>query len=172
MPIQYGYNSPVIQPTYGYSMMPAQSFAQAPVAMAPQPVMGRNSYMIQVDGEMAAKAWQTPPDMKPGDVIPLWDADGIHVYFKSLDGYGRLNPTRRARIIFEDEAPALPENTSGAVSRQETMPNPGQYASKEDLDMLRNDIAGIRQMLSANRQNGRNSGMNNAPMNKGGSETP
>lgn len=171
MPIQYGYNSPVIQPTYGYPIVPAQSFAQAPVAMAPQPIMGRNSYMIQVDGEMAAKAWQTPPDMKPGDVIPLWDADGMHVYFKSLDGYGRLNPTRKARIVFEEETSALPEGSSGATQQQESVNGSGQYVSKAEFDSLRNDIASIRQMLSANRQNGRNSGMNNAPMNKGGNET-
>ena len=161
MPIQYGYNSPVIQPTYGYPVMPAQSFAQAPVAMAPQPVVGRNNYMIQVDGEMAAKAWQTPPDMKPGDVIPLWDADGMHVYFKSLDGYGRLNPTRKAKIVFEEEVQALPENTSGATRTMD----PAQYVSKSDFDSFRNEV---RQMLSGNRQNGRNPQQNNPP--RGGSE--
>ena len=161
MPIQYGYNSPVIQPTYGYPMMPAQSFAQAPVTMAPQPITGRNNYMIQVDGEMAAKAWQTPPDMKPGDVIPLWDADGVHVYFKSLDGYGRLNPTRKAKIIFEDEAQALPEGSSGAMQSAE----PAGYVSKSDFESFRNEV---RQMLNGIRQNGRNSQPSNPP--RGGSE--
>lgn len=165
MPIQYGgYNPPVSQTPYGYMVQtPMQSYAPAP--MQPMPVMaqpmGRNSYMIQVDGEMAAKAWQIPPDMKPGDVIPLWDADGNHVYFKSLDAYGRLNPTRRARIVFEDETPALPENTSGTAQPAE---NPN-YVSKSDFDSFRNEI---RQMMNANRQNGRNSGQNNPQ--RGGSE--
>lgn len=157
MAVQYGYNMPMVQAPYGYQPAPMQSYAPAPVvSMTPQPVVGRNTYMIQVDGEMAAKAWQCPPDMKPGDVIPLWDADGMHVYFKSLDGYGRLNPTRKARIIFEDEPQALPENTSGAASRQEPAMDPNQFVSKAEFDGLKSDIASIRQMLSGNRQNGRN----------------
>lgn len=167
MAMPYGYNAPVSQTPYGYAQqMPMQSYAPAPMqpmmAMAPQPVMGRNAYMIQVDGEMAAKAWQMPPEVKPGDVIPLWDADGVHVYFKSLDGYGRLNPTRKARIVFEDETPALPEGNSGAA-RTEENPN---YVSKADFDSFRNEI---RQMMSANRQNGRNSGAQNNQQ-RGGSE--
>lgn len=161
---QYGFNMPIPPlPGYGYQA-PAASYGVAPIQ--PMPVMaqpmGRNNYMIQVDGEMAAKAWQTPPEMKPGDVIPLWDADGVHVYFKSLDGYGRLNPTRKARIVFEDETAALPENTSGAMPPQE---NPN-YVSKADFDSFRNEI---RQMMSGNRQNGRNNGQPGNPQ-RGGSE--
>ena len=155
MPIQYGYNTSIPQTPYGYQQTPLQYYAPAPMQTAP-PMTGRNNYMIQVDGEMAAKAWQCPPEMKPGDVIPLWDADGVHVYFKSLDGYGRLNPTRKARIIFEDESQALPENTSGAAPKQESVMNPNQFVSKAEFDDLKSDIASIRQMLSGNRQNGRN----------------
>ena len=167
MPVQYGYSMPMVQTPYGYQQAPMQSYAPAPVVqMAPQPMGGRNAYMIQVDGEMAAKAWQCPPDMKPGDVIPLWDADGTHVYFKSLDGYGRLNPTRRARIVFEDEMQALPENTSGAAPRQN--PEGEQYVSRTEFNNLRNDIADIRQMLSGSHQNGRNVPTNGSQMNKGG----
>ena len=167
MPIQYGYNAAIPQTPYGYPM--AQAPMQVPIQMAPQPVAARNSYMIQVDGEMAAKAWQCPPDMKPGEVIPLWDADGVHVYFKSLDGYGRLNPTRKARIVFEDNAQALPENTSGAAPRQDPAMDPSQFVSKAEFDGLKNDIASIRQMLTGNRQNGRNGGQQNATQ-RGGSE--
>lgn len=167
MPMPYGYNAPVSQTPYGYvQQTPVQSFVPAPMqpmmSMTPQPMVGRNSYMVQVDGEMAAKAWQTPPDMKPGDVIPLWDADGVHVYFKSLDGYGRLNPTRKARIVFEDETPALPEGISGAAHPAE---NPN-YVSKADFDAFRNEI---RQMMNANRQNSRNGGAQSSPQ-RGGSE--
>jgi len=169
MAIQYGYNMPMAQTPYGYQQMPQQSFAQAPMPMAPQLIGGRNTYMIQVDGEMAAKAWQCPPDMKAGDVIPLWDADGVHVYFKSLDGYGRLNPTRKARIIFEDEPQAIPENVSGSAPRQNT-PAGDSYVSRSEFNDLRNDIASIRQMMTANHQNGRNQAGSGNQMNKGGNE--
>lgn len=170
MAVQYGYNTPIVQAPYGYQPALMQSYAPSPVVpMAPQPIVGRNAYMIQVDGEMAAKAWQCPPDMKPGDVIPLWDADGMHVYFKSLDGYGRLNPTKKARIVFEDDAQALPENTSGAAPRQEPAMDPNQFVSKAEFDGLKNDIAGIRQMLSGNRQNGRTA--SNVPQRGNGENT-
>lgn len=160
MAMQYGPYQTVPQTPYGYAM--AQAPMQVPIQMAPQPVAARNSYMIQVDGEMAAKAWQCPPDMKPGEVIPLWDADGVHVYFKSLDGYGRLNPTRKARIVFENDTPPLPEGNSGAMQPQEQ----GAYVSKADFDSFKNEI---RQMLTGNRQNGRNGGQQNATQ-RGGSE--
>lgn len=164
MAVQYGYNMPMVQTPYGYQPTPMQSYAPAPVVqMAPQPVGGRNAYMIQVDGEMAAKAWQCPPDMKPGDVIPLWDADGMHVYFKSLDGYGRLNPTRKARIVFEDDTQALPEGNSGAAQPADH----AGYVSKSDFESFRNEI---RQMLSGNRQNGRNPSANGSQTNRGGNE--
>ena len=159
MPIQYGYNAAIPQTPYGYAM--AQTPMQVPIQMAPQPVAGRNSYMIQVDGEMAAKAWQCPPDMKAGEVIPLWDADGVHVYFKSLDGYGRLNPTRKARIVFENDTPTLPEGNSGAAQPQEH----GNYVSKDDFDSFKNEI---RQMLMGNRQNGRNGGQQSNAQRGGG----
>ena len=98
----YGYATPVqgpMAPTYPVLQQPAQT-----------------PYMIQVDGEMAARAWQMPVNLMPGTVIPIWDVDGVHVYFKSVDGYGRLNPTRKARIVFEDETQPLPEGASGSTA--------------------------------------------------------
>lgn len=167
-------NMPVSGTPYGYTMgqgVPATSYqVQMPmpqVQMIPpsQPMMNRNAWMISVDGEMAAKAWPTPQEMRPGDVIPLWDVDGMHVYFKSLDGYGRLNPTRKARIVFEDEMPALPEGNSGAVR---TSYDSDQVVTKQDFDAFKNEVM---QALGQNRQNRSNA----TPMpaqqaNKGGRE--
>ena len=113
-------------------------------------MLNRNGWMISVDGEMAAKAWPTPQEMRPGDVIPLWDVDGMHVYFKSLDGYGRLNPTRKARVVFEDSQPSLPEGQSG-TAQPNALQNPDRYATKEDFEALKHEI---RQMIGGNRQNG------------------
>ena len=121
--------------------------------------------MISVDGEMAAKAWPTPQEMRPGDVIPLWDVDGVHVYFKSLDGYGRLNPTRKARIVFEDEMPALPEGNSGTVRSSY---DSDQVVTKQDFDTFRNEVM---QALGQNRQNRSNAAqMPVQQANKGGRE--
>ena len=149
---------PMTAPSYGYQMggvIPAQSYAPAPM-IQPAPA-AQTPYMIQVDGEMAARAWQMPANAAPGTVIPIWDVDGIHVYFKSTDGFGRLNPLRKGRVVF-DEQPALPEGTSGAPAEN------SQYITKSDLDSFRNEI---RQMMNGNRQNG---SKGQGGPNRGGSE--
>ena len=101
-----------------------------PIPNAPQPQ--QPTYMINVDGENAAKTWQ--PQMVPAanTIIPLFDSDGQHVYFKTYDGYGRMNPIRKGRIVFDDEvqtseqAPAVPDMNS--------------FATKEDLNKVKEEI--------------------------------
>ena len=164
MPVSGTYPTyPIYQPAMSYSP-PVQV---PPVSMAQAPMLNRNGWMISVDGEMAAKAWPTPQEMRPGDVIPLWDVDGMHVYFKSLDGYGRLNPTRKARIVFEDETPVLPEGSSGAVQPAYN----DQMATKQDLASITTAFDSfkkeIMQALDQNRQNRSNAGQQT---NRGGRE--
>lgn len=115
------------------------------------PVGNTNSYMTSVDGEMAARAWQPLTPMVPNMVIPLWDLDGVHVYFKSTDAYGHMNPIRKGRVVFEDEQQNLPGNSGASESHAE---NPQlrdtpetEYATKEDFEMLRKEI---RSMMRAN----------------------
>jgi len=170
------YYGPMNMPVSGtYPVYPAypqqapmsygQPMPMPQVQMAPPPQLNRNGWMISVDGEMAAKAWPTPQEMRPGDVIPLWDVDGVHVYFKSLDGYGRLNPTRKARIVFEDEMPALPEGNSGTVRSSY---DSDQVVTKQDFDAFRNEVM---QALGQNRQNRSNTAQMPAQQaNKGGRE--
>lgn len=115
------------------------------------PVGNSNNYMTSVDGEMAARAWQPPTMMAPNTVIPLWDLDGVHVYFKSTDAYGHMNPIRKGRVVFEDEQQNLPGNSGTYESRAENpqlreTPEP-EYATKEDFEMLRKEI---RSMMRAN----------------------
>lgn len=130
----------------GAMAYPAQPYMpasyQTPISMTPQPTPAQT--MISVDGEMAARAWQMPAGVAPGTVIPLWDVDMVHVYFKSVDNYGRLNPMRKARIVFEDEPQNLPEGQSGMSGNE-------QYVSKADFDAFRNEM---RQMMGGKNQNG------------------
>lgn len=111
------------------------------------PVNNTNSYMTSVDGEMAARAWQPPVPMSPNMVIPLWDLDGVHVYFKSTDAYGHMNPIRKGRVVFEDESQNLPGESNAYESKAE---NPQlretpkeEYATKEDFEMLRREIRSL-----------------------------
>lgn len=101
-------------------------------------------WMINVDGEVGAKAWQMPNNLPPNTVIPLFDLDGEHVYFRSVDAYGRMNPLRKGRVVFEDEPKALPNGQSG--NTEPITVDPDKYATKEDFNELKNEIRELTRM--------------------------
>ena len=135
----YIYNSAPAQGANYYSPYSVQPVNYSATSYG----MPANNYWISVDGEMAARAWQMPSNLPPNTIIPLWDLDGIHVYFKSTDAYGRINPIRKGKVVFEDEPQnVLPsEGESGANyvgdSRAENM---SKYVTKEDFEGLRHEI--------------------------------
>ena len=110
-------------PNY-YPMQQPYSYQSVPQNQAPQ-------YMINVDGENSAKAWQPSVIPQPNTIIPLFDSDGQHVYFKTYDAYGRMNPIRKGRIVFDDEI-QVSETASG--------PDMSAYVTKDELDKLRDEI--------------------------------
>lgn len=124
-----------------------------------------SQWMINVDGEVGAKAWQMPNNLPPNTVIPLFDLDGEHIYFRSVDAYGRLNPLRKGRVVFEEEAKVLPQGQSG--NTEPIRVDPDKYVTKEDFNELKNEIremmkpaqsgmAQINQNGSRNRDRGDN----------------
>lgn len=128
-------NQPVMQPYYTQS-------AAAPI-----------SYMITVDGEIGARAWQPQGNMplSPNTVVPLWDLDGKHVFFKSTDAYGRMNPLRVGTVVFEDETI---QAKSGDVSAPEQHQDMSMYITKDDFDQLKQDLRQeIKAIYSAGRNN-------------------
>ena len=98
-----------------------------------QPVQ-QSTYMINVDGENAAKSWQPTTVPQPNTIIPLFDSDGQHVYFKTFDAYGRMNPIRKGRIVFDDEI-----NVSEDVG----------YVTKQEFDEIRDELNNLKESLSA-----------------------
>ena len=113
----------------------------------PQP-----TYMINVDGENAAKAWQPTTMPQPNTIIPLFDSDGQHVYFKTYDAYGRMNPIRVGRIVFDDEI-VQPQPTMD----QSTVDMSG-YVTSEDFNALKKQIEDLKTLLQKpTNQNGSNS---------------
>lgn len=134
--------------TYGASYAPQNSYMSS---YQQNPAM---QYMINVDGEMAARAWQMPNNLPPNTVIPLWDLDGKHVYFRSIDAFGRLNPLTKGRIIFDENSENLPNGNSGVQGLEESESSK-KYITKDEfrneIDQLKNDI---RSMLQTGNQNG------------------
>lgn len=156
------YNPYVYNTSAGSSIAPYYNYPQQPMNYG----MPANNYWISVDGEMAARAWQMPSNLPPNTIIPLWDLDGQHVYFKSTDAYGRINPIRKGRVVFDEEPAKIPENESVSNSAGETpMMDPSKYVTKEDFDGLKHEIEEMlkrqqnsvsNEMASVN-QNGNNS---------------
>lgn len=129
-----------------YPLQNVQQQAQ-PVPQVQQP-----SYMITVDGENAAKAWQPTTPPQPNTIIPLFDSDGQHVYFKTFDAYGRMNPVRKGTILFEDEI-----RMSEAKAPEQVHED---YATSADIRRLDQEVSDLKAMFqkqnNSNNQNGTN----------------
>lgn len=144
-----------------------------PMAVQNYPIMNMSGvqqnpqYMIQVDGEMAARAWQVPNNLPPKTLIPLWDYDGQHVYFKSTDEYGRMNPMRKARVIFEDDSQNLTQGESGQASGNQSieLPDMTKYVTKDDLESFKQDL---RSMFTAQAQQNQNRSSGSTSQNQNG----
>lgn len=142
-----------VYPTLG------QNISTSPYSI-PQPFIapqrqGSSQYMISVDGELAARAWQIPNNLPPNTIIPLWDLDGQHVYFKSVDAYGRMNPIKKGKIVFEeDSTPANLPNVSQQSAPVE-IPDMSKYLTKADFESFKTEIKNMIQSIHQN-QNGSN----------------
>lgn len=135
-PYVYNVNAGAALPSY------YQTYQQPPMNYSAASYgMPANNYWISVDGEMAARAWQMPSNLPPNTIIPLWDLDGQHVYFKSTDAYGRINPIRKGRVVFDEEPTKISEDesTSCAPSGSPVL-DPSKYVTKEDFDGLKHEI--------------------------------
>lgn len=124
-----------------------------PIPYAPQPQLNMSQYMISVDGEMAARAWQMPANLPPNTIIPLWDLDGKHVYFRSTDNYGRVNPLKKGTVVFEDDQTNLPQVSQQGAPIE--MPDLSKYITKDDFDNFKNEMKNLLQSMQQN-QNGSN----------------
>lgn len=139
------YNPYIYNTNAGGTALPSyyQGYQQLPMNYAAASYgMPANNYWISVDGEMAARAWQMPSNLPPNTIIPLWDLDGQHVYFKSTDAYGRINPIRKGRVVFDEEPAKIPENESAVSNTSNEAPSidPSKYVTKEDFDGLKQEI--------------------------------
>ena len=147
--------------SYGGSAYPQmQQMSQMPQTMSMEQQKQINPAMTWVDGEFAARAFTVPVTQPLGQPYPIWDSDCIHVYFKTLDQFGR--PTmRRARYMFDDEPQqTLPQGMSETAAPNMDMSG---FVTKSDFDSFKNEL---REMLNRDNKNFQN-GVNK---NKGGNQ--
>lgn len=131
-PVQYQNTNPYVTP------YPMQQYTQQ---------QSQPQYMYNVDGENAAKSWQPNVIPQPNTIIPLFDSDGQHIYFKTYDAYGRMNPLRKGRIVFDDEINI--SETSAAPQ----MPDMSNYVTKADFEAFRKELLETRQQQNQNGNN-------------------
>ena len=143
---------------------PQQSFTQQS-AMADADLI-----MKWVQGEVGAKAFQMPQGWPAGRPIPLWDSTQTVIWVKSWNQIGAPNPLQKINYVLENQSvPTLP--TSGAEAnpaQSEAAPEPAtdekQFATKEDIEALRNEI---RNYMRPQRNNQNES---NYAQNRGGNK--
>lgn len=152
---------PAIYPQYysGMPQMPQQSYAnQSSIAAA------------WVEGEMEARGRQMPQGVNQ---FFMFDANKQKIYLKSLNQMGMPNPMQILNFTIDDQSQGnLPAGNSSSMSGN-TMsgaPDMSQYVTKQDFDILRNEIQQMRQNQSGVQGNQNTSG-NNYSNNTSGQNT-
>ena len=134
----------MVYPVYG---------TQYPYTYAQGYQMNQRRPMEWVDGEIGACAFQKPAELNPGENIPLWDSNEKTIYLKSWNQMGMANPLQVLDYIREQVQPVLPQ---GQSSVSESM----NYASKEDLERLKEEILSA---INSRSMNGNGGGRNGKP---------
>ena len=143
---------PVTYPQYVPQMPQQQSFAnQSTIAAA------------WVDGEIEARGRQMPQGTNQ---FYMFDAGRQKIYVKSLNQMGMPNPMLVLNYTIEEQQANLPAGNSGNMSGSVT-PDMSQYVTKQDFDMLRNEIQQMRQGQSGTQGTQNNSGNNYSNNNSG-----
>lgn len=123
--------------------------------------------MKWVDGEVAAKAFAMPAGLAPNTPIPLWDSTDTIIWLKSWGPMGIPNPLQK--LVYEmpeQQNQALLMNGQSGTAAPTATPAPdmSQFATKTDIEQIKNEI---RAMMTSN-QSGNQNGGGNANGNRGG----
>lgn len=111
----------------GYQQYYPQYYPQQGTALQAQPA---NSGIIWIQGEAAAKSYL----VAPGTTVALFDSESQTIYLKSADASGM--PSMRTLDYTIREMAQVRNPVSGV-----------EYATKEDLEKLRQKIAEIKESL-------------------------
>lgn len=107
---------------------PAQIvYPQSPVQTQPQQTQ-QNNGRIYVQGEESAKSYLVAPNQ----TVELWDTESQTIYIKSADASG-LPSIRILDYTYRESVPKTKETL-----------DMGAFATKEDVDYLKKEIASLR----------------------------
>ena len=108
-------------------------------------------FMEWVEGEVGAKAFQKPAELPANQPIPLWDSTDTVIYLKSWSPMGIPNPMQKLHYEMPESQPPMNLQSGQTAPTAPT----AEYASKDDLESLKNEIRGLREAMTARKnQNG------------------
>lgn len=169
----------------GYSSMPMQQpMTVPPQAVQPAPLKA----MEWVDGEVGAKAFQMPQGWPANQPIVLWDSTDTVIWLKSWGPMGIPNPMQKLKYIMPDQQnqsylmSGANDGNANQIVPVENHPDMSQFATKEDIDSLREEVRQLNQRSTSRiasqdrnanystsvNQNGSNNGNVHAGSNRGG----
>lgn len=125
---------PFTYPSYQNQNQNYGNFNQqvTPIPQVPQ----QNNGIIWVQGEAGARAYLVAPN----STVQLWDSEAHVIYLKSADASGM--PT--IKIL---DYTIRDNNNNKNVSVSEKMPQTDNFATKEDIYALKNEINEIRDKI-------------------------
>jgi len=148
----YSQAAPIVPQSPQY--MSGNYVGQASYAAAPQV-----KAMEWVDGEIGAKAFQIPAGWPANSPIALWDSTDKVIYLKSVNQNGIPNPMQKLHYTIEEQPNPL--LMSGQSGTQQSGADMSQYVTKEDFDMLKQEIARMNAENAQKNQNRNNNANGN-----------
>ena len=130
----------------GYSGMPVQQ-AQPAMMQQSQAMQPQLKAMEWVEGEVGAKAFQMPVNWPANQPIPLWDSTDTVIWLKSWGPMGIPNPMQKLKYEMpeQQQSQALLTNGQSGASEPQPLPDMSNFATKDDINMLRDEVRMMRQ---------------------------
>ena len=125
---------------YPYTMYNPNTYTPyQPQTVQPTPTVPQSqSGIVWVDGEVGAKAQQLPAGWPANTPMPLWDTNDTVIYLKSTNPMGMPNPLQKLHYTMEEQ-PVRETVQTAAPALMAGEPD-GKYATKEDLEAMKEEI--------------------------------
>lgn len=142
----------------GYNGVPMQQS----MGMAPQPQMASPQLkaMEWVEGEVGAKAFQMPQGWPANQPIVLWDSTDTVIWLKSWGPMGIPNPMQKLKYVMPEQQnqsylmSGNPDTGNNQNVSGDTRPDTSNYATKDDIESLREEVRQMAQRGVSKNQNG------------------
>lgn len=139
---QDGFQNPMQTPAYWQrqlqQMYQGQQQPSANYQVEPSNQQTMNNYMIWVQGEAGAKAFNLPRNT----TLPLWDSEANVIYIKSVDINGKPSMTT---IHYNEDVPSSENEKQAPIESVDTV----AYATKEQFDSVIEQLKNLTEQVNS-----------------------